>query len=90
MTREQLQSASQHLESAADGTADDDAADRLADLAADLADLAEAEHGPDHGRMARLQTALSEVQSTVADDVAGTIQAARDDISSYRETVEGV
>jgi hypothetical protein len=90
MARDQLHTASDHLADAAAATDDEDAADRLADLADQLDSLAESDHGPDHGRMARIQTALGDLQGTVTDDVAEAIAAADDAIVAYRETVEGV
>lgn len=89
MSRTELASASNLLETAA-GDADGDAAERLSDLADQLDTLAEADRGPDHGRLARIQIGLDEVQAQVADDVSGQIENALDEIRSYRETVEGV
>ncbi|CCQ34223.1 hypothetical protein HLRTI_000671 [Halorhabdus tiamatea SARL4B] len=88
MTRTELAAASDTLESAADSAGAN--ADRLADFAGQLAQLAEAERGPDHGRMARIQTGLDEIQQEVDDGTAATIQDARTAISNYRETVDGV
>jgi len=88
MTRTELATASDTLESAVDSAGDN--ADRLADLAGQLDQLAEAERGPDHGRMARIQTALNEIQEAVDDETAATIQDARTEISEYRSTVDGV
>ena len=90
MSRDQLHSASDHLADAADRVNDDAAAERLRDLAAQLDSLAESNRGPDHGRMARIQNALADLQEDVAGDVATTIEAANDDVAAYRETVEGV
>ncbi|WP_136688566.1 DUF7553 family protein [Halorhabdus amylolytica] len=88
MTRTELASASDSLTTAADST--DTNADRLADLAGQLDQLAEADRGPDHGRLARIQTALDEIQEEVDDETAATIQDARTEISEYRATVDGV
>ncbi len=90
MTRAELTRASERLESAADATTNNSAAERLRDLAGQLDRLADSSHGPDHGRMARIQTALGDLQDDVASEVAATIEAADDDIAAYRETVEGV
>lgn len=90
MTREEIARASDLLESAADETADADSSDRLADLAEQLDGLATGNHGPDHGRIARLQAALDEIQPAVEDEPAATIEKARDELRSYRETIEGV
>lgn len=88
MTRTELATASELLDSAADSTETN--ADRLADLAAQLDQLAEADRGPDHGRMARIQTALDEIQQEVDDETAATIEDARAEIRDYRATVDGV
>jgi hypothetical protein len=88
MTRTELATANEILESAADSAGN--SADRLADLASQLDRLAEADRGPDHGRLARIQTALNEIQQEVDDETAATIGDARTEISEYRETVDGV
>jgi len=86
MTRTELAAAGDSLGTAADSTD----SDRLADLADQLDRLAEADRGPDHGRLARIQTALAEIQPDVDDETAAIIQDARTAISDYRETVDGV
>jgi len=89
MAREELTNASERLESAAED-AGGEAGERLADLASQLGSLATADHGPDHGRLARIQAALDDVQSGVDDETAAAIDQADDDINAYRETLEGV
>jgi len=89
MTREQLQTAADHLRTAAD-TADGDATDRLTDLADKLDSLATADRGPDHGTMARMQNTLNEVTGDVDDATVTEIDDAKAAISDYRSTVEGV
>jgi len=88
MTRTKLATASETLETAAENT--DTNGDRLADLAGQLEKLTEADRGPDHGRLARIQTALDEIQQEVDDETAATIEDARTEISDYRATVDGV
>ena len=88
MTRTELAEASERLETAADSAGAN--SDRLTDLADQLDQLAEADRGPDHGRMARIQTALDEIQQETDDDTAATIEDARAKISEYRATVDGV
>lgn len=90
MTREELATASELLESAAEATDSADAADRLSDLADQLDRLSTADQGPDHGRLARLQTALGDLADGDGADVAGTIDEADNEIVAYRETLEGV
>lgn len=65
-------------------------AERLEDIADQLDHLSTADRGPDHGRLARIQTALDEIQTQVDDEGAATIDEALEDIVAYRETVEGV
>ena len=89
MTRENLSKASDILGRAAED-ADGEAADRLREQARQLASLAEAERGPDHGRLARHQSVLHEVQEEVDDDVAERIGEANAAINAHRETLEGV
>jgi len=90
MTRDELATASDLLESAADSTDDEDAAERLSSLSDQLSDLAVAERGPDHGRLARIENALNDLQSGASDDVAETIADAHDHVTEYRSGVEGV
>jgi len=86
MTREELARASELLESAAS----DSGNDRLADLADQLSGLATADRGPDHGRLARIQSALNDLQSGDGAAVAETIDEADDAINEYRSDLEGV
>lgn len=90
MSRGELERAGDLLESAAESATDGDAAGRLGDLADQLARLADADHGPDHGRLARIQSGLDEVQAAVGDEAAVRIEEALDEIRAFRETVEGV
>ncbi|MEF8821061.1 MAG: hypothetical protein V5A52_02180 [Halovenus sp.] len=90
MTRAQLKRAGELLASAASQTDHGGSSDRLADLADQLETLSDGAHGPDHGRLARFQAALDEIQPDVDDDTAATIEEARDELSDYRETLEGV
>ncbi|MFB6224189.1 MAG: hypothetical protein ABEH86_11030 [Haloarcula sp.] len=90
MTHEELATASDLLESAANDTESDDARDRLSDLAEQLDTLATDEHGPDHGRLARIQSALNDLGSGDAADVETTLDEADDYINEYRSDLEGV
>jgi len=85
---DELANASDHLASAS--TDAQEHGDRLQELSSQLQDLSEREQNADHGRLARIQAALDEVQPNVSDDVAATIEQARDEIRAYRETIEGV
>lgn len=90
MVRSELQDASERLESAAASCGDDEASERLIGLAEQLEGLATAERGPDHGRLARIQSALSEIEADVDDDTRAEIDEADDRIDEFRETLEGV
>ena len=89
MPRSELASASDHLERAADG-ADGDRADRLREQAAAFDGLATADRGPDHGRLARHEHVLREIEADADEAVAEEVAAALSAISSFRETLEGV
>lgn len=89
MSREELEKASALVEQAG-ASAEGEAAERLADLSDQLSDLAARDRGPDHGRLARLLTALSEVKEAVDGETGDTIERAREEITAYREGVEGV
>jgi len=90
MTREDLATASDRLESAADTAADDDAVERLHDLASQLDSLATRDRGPDHGRLARIELALDDLVEAAGDDAAADIDAAHESVVAFRETVDGV
>jgi len=90
MTREELLSAGERVESAAETATDANASERLAGLADQLEALAERDSSPDHGRLARIENALIEVRDSVGSDAADCIDAARDHITAFRETIEGV
>jgi hypothetical protein len=90
MTSQELHSASELLASAAGDTPDPDARESLSNLSEQLGRLGDADRGPDHGRLARIESKLDGVQADASDDVAVTIENALDEIHAYRETVEGV
>ena len=90
MTRENLATASQRLEAAADAADDGPSAQRLRDLADQLDTLAERERGPDHGRLARHERILTEIAEAEGGTVASKIDEAIDDVRAYRETIDGV
>mgnify|MGYP000050092895 CR=1 FL=1 len=90
MTRSELATAAARLDAAGDATDDDAAADRLGDVAAQLRDLAEADRDPDHGRLARIESKLHDVEDEVGTSAATEIDEAFASIRSFRETLEGV
>ena len=89
MTRTELSEASQILSDVADAVGGG-AGERIEEQARQLDDLAEREHGPDHGRLDRHQQALRDVKADVDADAAGRIDEAIGLIAEYRETVPGV
>lgn len=89
MSRDELSRASELVEQAG-GNTDGEPAERLAGFADQLETLATRERGPDHGRLARILTALEEIQADVDDETAETIAEARDAITEYRKGVSGV
>lgn len=90
MTQDELIRASEQIGSAASETSADDASERLTELAGQVSDIADGETEADHGRIARIQAALDELQPSLEDDVATTVDSARDELSAYRKTLDGV
>jgi tRNA A22 N-methylase len=90
MTREQLRTASDELRKASEAADDGDLVERLHDQSNQFAQLATADTGPDHGRLARHLNALSEMRTAASDDVVEHIDAAEEAITAYRKTVDGV
>jgi hypothetical protein len=89
MTRDALGTASELLADATE-SADEDDGDRLSDLSDQLDHLSTAEEGPDHGRLARIQNALHDLEDSAGEDAAATIAEAHDHVREYRSGVEGV
>lgn len=89
MAREKLQAASDRLRAAAEGAPDDLAA-RLDGQADRVRDLAEREHSPDHGTLARVETKLGDLKEDAPASIAEQVDAALEDIRAFRSTVEGV
>ena len=95
MSRSYLQDAHDAVNEAAAESTDREATDRLSGLADQLETLAGRDRGPDHGRLARIQTALGEVESGLSESAgdeaaAAAIERARQRLSEYRSGVEGV
>lgn len=88
MSQEKLREASDVLREASEST-DGEASERLRTQADALAELADAKRGPDHGRVARHQQKLREIEAT-ASEVGDGIERANALLDEYRETVEGV
>lgn len=90
MTREELQRASDSLREASEAAESDELQRRLYDHSNQLAELASADRGPDHGRLDRHLNALSEMAADAGADASAAIDDAREAITEYRKTVEGV
>ena len=88
--RTELRTAAEKLRDAQNETSNADAADRLESLAEQVEKLADAERGPDHGRLARLEHNLQDVQGDLDDEGAALVDEALSHERAYRETVEGV
>lgn len=84
-----LRRASEHL-TAASERASGEAADRLRDLGGQLDGLADRDRGPDHGRLARVQTAFNDVESDLSGEALDALEEAREEVTEYRRGVEGV
>ena len=89
MSREHLREASDLLADAADRTSGEPA-ERLDAFADRLDRMVEAERDPDHGRLATVLLKLDEIAEDVDEDVAATIEEAREHVTEFRRTVEGV
>ena len=90
MTHEELSEASELVRRAADATDDADSAETLTNQADQLDRLAERDRGPDHGRIARHQHALRDVQDELDGEPADLLAEANERLNAYRSTVEGV
>ncbi|MFC6827093.1 DUF7553 family protein [Halopelagius fulvigenes] len=89
MAHEELQTASDELRAAAEA-ASGDLQSRLYDQSNQLADLAAAERGPDHGRLARHMNALTEIAEETDGEVKERVESAYDHVKEYRSGVSGV
>ena len=70
--------------------ADGDLRERIEGLAEQLDDLADADRGPDHGRIARMENALNEIEAQLDGDARENVRDAHEHLSEYRSTVSGV
>jgi hypothetical protein len=89
MSRDHLRTASDLLADAADRT-DGEPAERLRGFADRLDRMTGADRDPDHGRLATVLLKLEEIADDVDGDVAATIEEAREHVTEFRRTVEGV
>lgn len=86
---EHLRRAADHFDAAAEA-AGGEAGERLAGFADQCRTLADRDRGPDHGRLARILTPLSDIEPAVGDEAADRVRRAREELTTYREDVEGV
>ncbi|WP_232703308.1 DUF7553 family protein [Halobacterium wangiae] len=90
MARDELSAASDHLREAAIATTNEEREQRLYEQSDQLARLATADSGPDHGRLDRITNALNELSAELDADAKESVEAAKERVVAYRETVEGV
>lgn len=90
MGREELESAAETLEAAAELATDEEVRSGLTTHAEAYRTLATRERGPDHGRLARHERGLADLRADASEDVAERIERALADVRAYRETVDGV
>lgn len=89
MVREELQRASELVADAAEDV-EGEARDRLDGFVDQLDTLATREQGPDHGRLDRILHALRDIEEDASDEAGELLERARDKITEYRKTIEGV
>ena len=88
--RSDLRTAAQTLDDVQDSISDGETADRLGSFADQLRSMADADRGPDHGRLDRVMHGLREISSELEGEESAQVESAREEVRSYRETVEGV
>lgn len=88
--RTELRNAAEKLSEARNAASDPDAGERLESLAEQVEKMADADRGPDHGRLARLEHNLQDVQKDLDAEAADLVDEALSHERAYRETVEGV
>lgn len=86
----ELRDAAETLAEVRERIADDEDAERLDGFADQLRQMADADRGPDHGRLDRVMHGLREIAADLDGDEADAVTDARSQVRSYRETVEGV
>ncbi|APX97410.1 DUF7553 family protein [Natronorubrum daqingense] len=90
MSRTTLERAASTLEEAANAASDDETKQRLESQSSQFESLADANRGPDHGKLARHEHVLTEIADEEGGAVANLIAEALESIHAYRETLEGV
>jgi len=88
--RAELRAAAETLDGVRDAVSDEETAERLDAFADQLRSMADADRGPDHGRLDRVMHGLREISSALEGEESDRVESARKEVRSYRETVEGV
>ena len=88
--RSDLRTATDTLTEVRERVSNDETADRLDAFADQLRKMADADRGPDHGRLDRVMHGLREIAEELGGENAEAVENARSHVRSYRETVEGV
>ncbi|MFC5971030.1 hypothetical protein ACFPYI_06750 [Halomarina salina] len=88
MSRAELTTAAEHLETAA-AHAEGERRDRIESQAESLTDLADRDRGPDQGRLDRHMNVLREL-SAEDDEASEHVRDALDHVEQYRSTVGGI
>ena len=89
MSRDELARAAELLYEAANQADNEGRQQRLEHQAEEFVALADADRGPDHGKLARHEHILSELATEEA-GAAESIETALTSIRAYRATIEGV
>ena len=88
--RSELREAADELDVAREEAADSADTERLESLAEQLRAMADADRGPDHGRLDRLTHGLREAEAELDGEAVAAVGSAIAHVRAYRETVEGV
>jgi hypothetical protein len=88
--RSDLRAAADTLGEVRERVSDSETADRIDTFTDQLRNMADADRGPDHGRLDRVMHGLREVAEELGDENSEAVADARSHVRSYRETVEGV
>lgn len=90
MSKDWLRDAGDEAARAADAADAEEPAERLRNLAEQLRSLADRSRGPDHGRLARIESILDEVEAEAGEAAAEHVREVKTQVVRYRETVDGV
>lgn len=90
MSRDELTQAADLLHEASDELSDESLAERTSGVADQLERFANADRGPDHGRIARVENTLREIAADAEGDTERKVGEAHEHLSAYRSTVQGV